>query len=165
MVDDQLTRKQHVTTTVMLAAYRLYMLCKLKSLRKPADEFGGLPHLHPPQTHTPRGPGETWEGPAASPMPMPPAPFLMSLIWSMPLRAPRMDQCHHSAIPTMFHLFLSNEISKNSATPASTVPSAAPQLILMCVESDWARKGGHLFLYEKQTPIFKEVGVNMMWQA
>ncbi|MPC45620.1 hypothetical protein E2C01_039325 [Portunus trituberculatus] len=44
---------------------------------------------------------------------------------------------------------------------ASTVPGAAdgigcatPQLIFMSIETDWGRKGGYLFLYEKQTPVF-----------
>ncbi|MPC77078.1 hypothetical protein E2C01_071523 [Portunus trituberculatus] len=44
-VDSQLSWKQHVTTTVMSAIYRLYMLHRLKSL-------GSLvPHLHPLQGH------------------------------------------------------------------------------------------------------------------
>ncbi|MPC37483.1 hypothetical protein E2C01_030964 [Portunus trituberculatus] len=41
-VDDQLTWKQHVTTTVRLAAYRLYMLRRLKSLGIPTDELKGI---------------------------------------------------------------------------------------------------------------------------
>ncbi|MPC28547.1 hypothetical protein E2C01_021756 [Portunus trituberculatus] len=38
-VSDQLTWKLHVTTTVRSAAYRLYMLRRLKSLGTPADEL------------------------------------------------------------------------------------------------------------------------------
>ncbi|MPC78037.1 hypothetical protein E2C01_072510 [Portunus trituberculatus] len=41
-VDDQLTWKQHVTTTVRSADYRLYMLRRLKSLGIPADELEGV---------------------------------------------------------------------------------------------------------------------------
>ncbi|MPD04445.1 hypothetical protein E2C01_100136 [Portunus trituberculatus] len=41
-VDDQLTWKLHVTATVRLGAYRLYMLRRLKSLGTPADEVKGI---------------------------------------------------------------------------------------------------------------------------
>ncbi|MPC67274.1 hypothetical protein E2C01_061447 [Portunus trituberculatus] len=40
-VDDQLTWKLHVTATVRSAAYRLYMLRRLKSLDTPTDELKG----------------------------------------------------------------------------------------------------------------------------
>ncbi|MPC80310.1 hypothetical protein E2C01_074887 [Portunus trituberculatus] len=41
-VNDQLTWKLHVTATVKSAAYRLYMLRRLKSLGTPADELKGI---------------------------------------------------------------------------------------------------------------------------
>ncbi|MPC84394.1 hypothetical protein E2C01_079132 [Portunus trituberculatus] len=43
-VDNQLTWKQHVTSTVRSGAYRLYMLHRLKSFGTPADELKGV-HL------------------------------------------------------------------------------------------------------------------------
>ncbi|XP_063852301.1 uncharacterized protein LOC135095411 isoform X1 [Scylla paramamosain] len=41
-VDDQLTWKQHVASTVRSATYRLYMLCRLRSLGTPTDELRGV---------------------------------------------------------------------------------------------------------------------------
>ncbi|MPC66576.1 hypothetical protein E2C01_060725 [Portunus trituberculatus] len=41
-VDDQLTWKLHVTATARLTAYRLHMLCRLKSLGTPNDELKGI---------------------------------------------------------------------------------------------------------------------------
>ncbi|MPC68306.1 hypothetical protein E2C01_062505 [Portunus trituberculatus] len=32
--------------------------------------------------------------------------------------------------------------------------AALALLIFMSIETDWGRKGGHLFLCEKQTPVF-----------
>ena len=40
-LDDQLTCKQHVTTTVRSEAYRLCMLRRFKSLRRPTDKLRG----------------------------------------------------------------------------------------------------------------------------
>ena len=42
MLDDQLTWKQHVYTTVRSAAYKLYMLRRLRSLGTPAEELKGV---------------------------------------------------------------------------------------------------------------------------
>ncbi|XP_063862727.1 uncharacterized protein LOC135102029 [Scylla paramamosain] len=41
-VDDQLTWKQHVASTVRSATYRLYMLRRLRSLGTPTDELSGV---------------------------------------------------------------------------------------------------------------------------
>ncbi|MPC32655.1 hypothetical protein E2C01_025980 [Portunus trituberculatus] len=41
-VDDQLTWRQHITATVKAAAYRLYMLRRLKSLGTPTEELKGV---------------------------------------------------------------------------------------------------------------------------
>ena len=42
IVDDQLTWKQHVTTTVRSAAYKLYLLRRLRSLGTPTHELRGV---------------------------------------------------------------------------------------------------------------------------
>ncbi|XP_063877111.1 uncharacterized protein LOC135109616 isoform X2 [Scylla paramamosain] len=42
MVDDQLTWKQHVASTIRSATYRLYMLRRLRSLGTPTDELRGV---------------------------------------------------------------------------------------------------------------------------
>ena len=42
MLDDQLTWKQHISTTVRSAAYKLYMLRRLRSLGTPEEELKGV---------------------------------------------------------------------------------------------------------------------------
>ncbi|XP_063870530.1 uncharacterized protein LOC135105841 isoform X1 [Scylla paramamosain] len=58
-VDDQLTWKQHVASTIRSATYRLYMLRRLRSLGTPTDELRGciLPSSSPNSCTPPqRGP-------------------------------------------------------------------------------------------------------------